>query len=201
MANMENVSIDVSLHKPEVIQQQLQEGNLYYNMVCNKENLVYSNSTPGFSFPPKEKLQTMASNAEKQFMQAYGKAGSFLEGAANYYGENDQQMTAFMLQQGVELTIRGVIITLLGNCSKTHSFKELKKPLRRCLPEMQYLLSENEEEENRLLHILEKAYLEARYTNALFITGNDIKQLVESAEDFYARAKELFDAKMKMLLG
>ena len=85
-------------------------------MVCNKENLVLSNSTPDFHSRQK-KTAINGVQCEKQFMQAYGKAGRFLEGAANFYGENDQQMTAFMLQQGV-----GVIITLLGNCSKTHSF-------------------------------------------------------------------------------
>ncbi len=201
MANMENISIDVSLHRSEVIQQQLTEGHLYNNMACNKEKLIYSNELPAFSYPSKEILQTMATNAEKQFMQAYAKADSFLEGASNYYVENNRQMTAFMLQQAVELTVRGLITALLGNCAKTHRFKELKKPLRRCLPELQYLLSENEEEENRLLRLLEKAYLESRYTNEFSITDNELQQLVGSAEAFYESAKDLFDAKLKVLLG
>lgn len=198
MANMENISIDVSLHKSEVVQQQLTEGFLYYNMACNQDNLIYSNGLPGFSYASKEMLQAMAGNAEKQFMQAYGKAGGFLEGAANYYEAHNRQMTAFMLQQAVELTARGLITALLGCCPKTHSFKDLKKPLKRCLPALQYLLSENEEEENRLLHILEKAYLDARYTNELVINDNDLAQLVKNTEDFYDRAKALFDTKLKL---
>lgn len=36
MPNMENVSIDVSLHRSEVLQQQLTEGHLYYNIAAIK---------------------------------------------------------------------------------------------------------------------------------------------------------------------
>ncbi len=195
MANMENASVDVSLHKSEVIQQQLNEGHFYYNMVCNKENLLYSNELPAFSCPSAATLQAMATNAEKQFLQAHTKAESFLEAASESYGKREPEMATFMLQQAVELNIRGLITALGGNCPKTHCFGELKKPLRRYAPELHWLLSINKAEENRLLRILERAYLEARYSADFSISDNDFTLLTDGAELLHEKTEAIFKNK------
>ena len=117
---------------------------------------------------------------------------TFLQGASNYRGENNNEMTAFMLQQAAELVLRGLITALSGTCAKTHYFNELKKPLKRYLPALGYIISTDATEEERLLHILEKAYLESRYSHQLQVDNADIDVLSEAIELLHEKAKALF---------
>jgi hypothetical protein len=92
-----------------------------------------------------------------------------------------------------------LVKALSGNCPKTHCFAELKKPLRRYVPELWYLLSEDEAEENRLLRILEKAYLEARYSEHFNISDNDFTLITEATKKLHERTEEIFRRKIAML--
>lgn len=201
MANIEDAVINVSLHKEEMIQQQLKEGHIYYSIVCNKENMVYKNKS--FELPEQNTaaLKELAEKAITEFNTAHKKADSFLQGAANYRGEHEKEMAAFMLQQAVELTLRGLITALLGNCAKTHCLRELQKPLKRCAPEIRYLFSADAAEESRLITLLEKAYIESRYSSQLVISDKDIDILTEVAEELHEKVKVLFEEKMKRLLS
>ena len=109
MANMEDIVINVSLHKAELLQQQLQEGHVYYSIACNNESLIYS--TNSFEFPKTyhEALTVLAEKATTEFDAAHKKANDFLEGASNYHADGNNEMTEFMLQQAAELVLRGLI--------------------------------------------------------------------------------------------
>lgn len=198
MANMEDVIINVSLHKAEVIEQQLQEGHIYYSMVCNSQNLLYTN---GWTLPQanKQALSALAEKAKDQFNIAFKKADCFLQGASNYQGDNEKEMAAFMLQQAFEIMLRGLITALLGSCAKTHCFAELKKPLKRCVPEIEYLVSADAAEETRLLTLLEKAYLESRYSNQFTISNHDLDILSEAAEGLHEKVADVFAKKLTVL--
>ncbi len=201
MANMEDIIINVSLHKEEMLQQQLNEGHIYYSIACNKKSLIYCNSSYQLPEPNKEVLKALAQKAASEFNAAHKKADSFLQGASNYRAESNNEMTAFMLQQAAELIIRGLITALSGSCAKTHYFNELKKPLKRYLPGLNYIISGNEIEEERLLHILEKAYLESRYSHQLYIDNADIDMLSERVELLHERAKTLFMERIAAITG
>ena len=201
MANMDDAVINVSLHKEEIIKQQLKEGHIYFSIACSKENLVYAANAFQLPEPDKAALQLPAEKAIIAFDTAHKKAGSFLQGAGNYRGESDNAMAAFMLQQAVELTLRGLITALLGGCIKTHCLRELKKPLKRCVPEIAYLVTADEAEENRLLLLLEKAYKESRYNSQFTVNDHDIDLLSEQAEALHERAAVLFKEKISVING
>ncbi|MGN6352177.1 MAG: HEPN domain-containing protein [Parafilimonas sp.] len=201
MANMDDAVINVSLHKEEIIQQQLKEGHIYFSIACSKKNLVYAANAFQLPEPDKAALQLPAEKAIIEFDTAHKKAGSFLQGASNYRGESDNVMAAFMLQQAVELTLRGLITALLGSCIKTHCLRELKKPINRCVPEITYLFVADEAEENRLLLLLEKAYKESRYNSQFTINDRDIDLLSEQVEALHERAAVLFKEKISVISG
>lgn len=199
MANIEQAHVNVSLHKAATLYKQLEEGHLFYSIVCNKENLVYDDGLSVLPRANKMWMQTAIEKANAVFLNSCKKAGSFLQTANDYCAANDTGMAAFMLHQSIELLLRGLITALLGSCTKTHCFKELKKPLKRCAPELQYLVSAGEAEENRLLHLLEKAYLESRYSDAFEISNRDIELIKAAAEKLQEQVKKLLEAKLKMI--
>jgi HEPN domain-containing protein len=201
MANFEQASINVSLHKAATLYKQLEEGHIYYSIVCTKENLVYDDGLTALPAADKTLVKAAYEKADAVFYNSYKKATGFLEGTNDYYGKHDKSMAAFMLHQAIEITLRGIITALLGSCAKTHCFKELKKPLKRCAPELPYLISAHEAEEARLLHLLEKAYLESRYADDFTISDNDIDLLMEAAKVLHEKVKMIFEEKMKKLVS
>lgn len=68
-------------------------------------------------------------------------------------------MTMLMLQQATELTFRAVALSLYGVERRTHSTKSLKKLNRRLAPQFNGIIPADTEEEERLLKVLEDAYL------------------------------------------
>ncbi len=200
MGDMEDVIINASLHKEEMQQQQLKDGHIYYFIACNNKNLIYAATNFTLTIPTEALLQQLAEKATAVFNEAHKKADSFLHGAANFRSDRDNELTAFMLQQAAELLIRGVITALSGNCPKTHSFNELIKPLRRYLPQLDYIISANATDEERLLNILEKAYLDSRYANNLIINDADIHLLSEAIELLHERAVILFTERVALVV-
>lgn len=108
-------------------------------------------------------------------------------------------MAAFMLDQAIEITLYGLITALMGRCPKTHYFRELKKPLKRCAPELTYIVSPSKEEESRLLLLLEKAYFESRYSASFSVSDNDVSLLKKAAEALHEKVGKVFKDKVCFL--
>ncbi len=77
--------------------------------------------------------------------------------------EGKTALATFMLQQSVELCLRSLILAYTGMECKTHSVSVLKKHIARYAPELLSYLPGGSDEEERLLYILERAYLDGRY--------------------------------------
>lgn len=199
LANIEGATTSVSLHKATPLYKQLQEGHIYYSVACTAKKLVYNNGSTILPQADKRLLKAIVEQAQSIFNNGYKKAQSFLQNAGRYAAAHDADMAAFMLHQSIELLLRGMITALLGSCTKTHCFKELKKPLKRCAPEINYLISPDETEENRLLHLLEKAYLESRYSDAFEISNADVEVLLLAIKKLHERLKELFYHKLNSI--
>jgi hypothetical protein len=127
MANFEQASINVSLHKAATLYKQLEEGHIYYSIACTPQNLVYDNGLTALPAINKTLLKAAYEKAHNVFYNSYKKATGFLQGANDYYGMHDKSMTAFMLHQAIEITLRGIITALLGSLRKRLKSSQIMK--------------------------------------------------------------------------
>src|SRR5690606_21541161 len=109
----------------------IHEGNLFYSSVCIADNLVYQSSADGFPDPDPERIAGARLNAKTVFTASYNKATSFIDGAKFHFDRESYDVSAFMLQQATELTLRGVVMAFTGRDVRTHSVGELLKNCRR----------------------------------------------------------------------
>ncbi|HEY1009880.1 MAG TPA: HEPN domain-containing protein [Daejeonella sp.] len=185
--------LSCSLHKASAIQQALNDGHIYYSLVCIKENLIYQNTTAKIPDLPAEKFAAVVAKGRQEFEAGMAKAHSFYAGAEKYAKSNDSAMTMFMLQQATELTFRAVALSLYGIERRTHSIKSLKKLNRRLASQLNDIFPADTDEEERLLKVLEDAYLEARYLNGYTVAIDDLQillirvgQLMEITNDVFS---------------
>lgn len=64
--------------------------------------------------------------------------------------------------------------SLNGYDKKTHEIRSLKKHILRCAKSLNCVFPDNNEEEKRLLDILEAAYIDSRYGDAIFLIEEDV---------------------------
>ncbi|WP_202405920.1 HEPN domain-containing protein [Hufsiella ginkgonis] len=190
--------ISCSLHKSSALTQALSNGHVYLSLVCTKANLIYQDSTAKLPVLPIGLFGAIVAKATHEFNLGIDKATSFYAGARFHREANDSAMAMFMLQQATESTFRTIAIALYGMERKTHSLRSLKKLNRKLAPQLNEIFPADTEQEERLLKLLEDAYLDARYLADYKIGGDDIQVLMDRVQQVLSTARNVFDERMKV---
>lgn len=101
-----------------------------------------------------------------------------------------------MLHPALERGYRSILESLNGHGSKTHSILRLKNQGLRCAPLLGEVFPDDNEEEQRLVKLLEDAYSLARYDLDFTLNDKDFDTLSSRTERFLNKAQELFNAQM-----
>jgi HEPN domain-containing protein len=159
---------------------------------------VYSNGEDPITPAPAITDPAVKQKAINDFNAGYTRAQSFLTSAKHHLANGEKAIAAFMLHQAAELTLRAVVLSLMGFDARTHSIEVLKKHSRRCMPQVNNVLPANDEDEAQLLKVLDKAYLGARYSANYSIYEEHLHLLMQTVTTLQAVAKESFNAKMEL---
>lgn len=195
IAPVDNTNTQFSLHKSSYIKKQIAEGHVFYSIICVPDNIVYDNGNDSIQEANTESITEAIEKAKKTFYFSFNKAKSFLEGAKNYFQMNKKDIAAFMLHQATEIALRAIIISLSPYDLRTHSLRELLKNCRRYVPEIENIFSENKDEEKRLVSLLEKSYIEARYNDLFLINDSDLNLYFEEVQALHSKIEETFNSK------
>jgi HEPN domain-containing protein len=178
-----------SVHKLSDLHHALTAGQVYFSLACTTENLVYQRSVSPLPEVLPETLAQLIEKSRQGFVIGMNKARKFFEGAGYYQQLGEHALSMFMLQQAVETTFRTTAIALYGNERRTHSIRSLKKFNQRLTPQLNDIFPGGLPDEERLLQLLEDAYLQARYNlhyqvseQDLHIISSRVFRLLELAE-------------------
>jgi HEPN domain-containing protein len=188
-----------SLHSSAELHKQLQKGHILYSIRCTPGKLIYDNG-----FAPELPLAAIRLNelrkeAKERFTSGFQKAAAFLSAANQQYASGDREMAAFMLHQAAELALRALILSLTGQDIRTHEIKQLLKNCQRCAPSLKSIFLNVREQEERLLHVLESSYKNARYSNQFKISEEDLQRLMQLITLLLENAEQVFAEKMNEL--
>ncbi|WPV65964.1 HEPN domain-containing protein [Chitinophaga sp. LS1] len=196
IAYLKDQRVSCSLHHESNLLGGLRNGHAFYSLNCIPENLVYDDKTVTYPITTPEALLDMKNRVQDQFMKAFEKALHFYESAVALYQKHPSAIVSFMLHQAVELTYRGILLSLNGYDKKTHEIRALKKHARRCSPLLNNVFPDNTEDEKHLLNVLENAYLNARYGEQYDIPDNELPLLFQKVELLQTTAKEIVAKKI-----
>lgn len=167
----------------DYLYEQIAEENLFFIQYCLPQNIVYQNQTidvsklnnPPFHINTLDRIKT---NINKEL----NKATSFLDGANFYIEQNNLEQTSFMLHQYMELLLRALALFTLGREKVSHSIKKQQIFLQRFIPELADLFHEEIENEQRVLKLLDEAYIKVRYSRNFEITEGDLNIIIDKAD-------------------
>lgn len=199
MAGMNQQGLSFSLHPSAELYKQLQKGHILYSISCTQDKLIYDNGLAP-ELPLTVNLTELRTEAEERFKPGFQKARAFLSAANQQYASGEREMTAFLLHQAAELALRALILSLTGIDIRTHEIKQLLKNCHRCAPSLKSIFVSGREQEERLLHVLESSYKNARYSNQFKISEEDLKRLMQLITLLLENAEQVFAEKMTELM-
>lgn len=183
--------LSCTLFKTSFFYKMTEEGHIYFSLACNTGSLIYDDGLIGL---PKLRYDNREAKIEKtrnDFYSGMAKAKTFYTAAEGYQSSN-LNMAAFMLHQATELCLRALNRSLTCQDKNTHSLTALLKFNLRITTRLTTLMNSGDAEDERLITILEGAYLGYRYTERYSIEENDLSVLLEKVKNLHVYAEEIF---------
>ncbi len=115
--------------------------------------------------------------SKQEFKSGLDKAEKCYQGAHHYRQIQAPALAMFALHQTVEMIFRTAAISLYGHEKRTHSIRSLKRFNRNLAPQLNDVFPADTQEEERLLKLLEDAYLDARYNTKYKVDHSDISTI------------------------
>jgi HEPN domain-containing protein len=188
-----------SLHKSMDLRRRLEEGHIFYTASCLPEKLVYDNGlSPALPTNPinTEKLKA---EATKYFGAGMKRASAFLNAAQYHQLRGENELCAFMLHQVSELSLRAFLRAMTGQDIRTHEIAVLLKHTNRFAPAIAMIIQESGEQEDQNLHLLEKAYKNARYSDDFILSAQEVQMLLGTVTQLLQKIEAAFVEKMNAL--
>lgn len=169
----------------------IREGNIYFNVACNTENLVYNKG--GWEKPEMSKNARTEKKAQAYniFYSGMRKANAFYS-IARAYQENNIEMSAFLLHQAAELCLRSLMKALTGRDKHTHCLQELLLYSVRYNDQLPLILANGAKEDESLVKLLDTAYNDYRYADEYSIAEKDVNILMERIDKLHETAEQTF---------
>ncbi|MBZ4188517.1 HEPN domain-containing protein [Niabella beijingensis] len=169
--------------------QQRKQGNFFFLLRCNEENLVYHAEDALFEPVNGDALQRRITASIDVFTAGCSKARLFLGLAASLQHSGSNELACFALHQAAELTLRGFAEAFSGMHIRQHSIKQL---LLQCARQHPCFLSFfRTETEYELLAALEASYTGARYDRSFTITDQCLLAAKEKVNAILAAAEQV----------
>ncbi|WP_192822831.1 HEPN domain-containing protein [Rufibacter sp. LB8] len=196
-----NPRVSCTLCKADHVQQMLTVGDVFYSLSCLPTHLVYTDGSPDFIPTPPEVLLKLTADALQEFNANFSRAVAFYGTAQRFWAEGNKDLVPFLLHQATELTLRAILLSLLGREKRTHSLKVLLRHTRVLAPAVQAVFPRDTDAERQLVHLLEEAYLKSRYESSFRLEDSMMEELLTRVKKLMAVAQEVFEERMLVIEG
>jgi HEPN domain-containing protein len=102
---------------------------------------------------------------------------AFFRGAKRYFEEKEYALSAFNIEQAVQLALKGFLQSRLGDFAKTHNLKILFEDCSKLCPSLAKVYAGSE----ILISNIEDAYIMARYFDKEY-SASEVKVMLEFYE-------------------
>ncbi|SJZ68185.1 HEPN domain-containing protein [Chitinophaga eiseniae] len=172
----------------------LKTGHLFYERVCHTERIKYDAQHTALPKPEPTGVDHVKKTAVDKFDRIYAVVPGFLSGADYYRKCGNTKLAAFSLHQVAEHSLRALLISVMGFAPHTHRLNTFLKATLFLTEEIGGVFQEDDENDLRLLQILNLSYVKGRYNicNDYIVSEEDIKTLFDKVSDLECKIKGTF---------
>ncbi len=188
------------LHFKEV-NREIRIGHYFFADVISEGIWLYDRKSITLATPKAKTPEERLRFGEFNFKHWFESAGNFWIGTGYYMSMNMVSQAAFLLHQSTERYYHTVLLVFTGTKPKSHNLDHLADwtaPLHEALAEA---MPRKAGEDKRLFDLLNRSYIESRYSKTFRITIGELKVLRERVSDFADRVRQACLDRLSQILG
>lgn len=161
--------------------QWLREGHPFAHSISRKVRPLYNAADPPLPEAAPINEEKLAAENRILYRQTLSLAQGFMAGADLFLLRGQYRLAAFMLHQATEQALRTLIVLHTGLHLQTHNVERLLRYCQLFRPGL-FQLFDDDESDRSLLHLLQKAYIDARYRSTYTINGQQAAALAQKVK-------------------
>lgn len=171
--------VTIIVLETETFNDWLQYGHLFARTVYNSSICLYNPDDILLSAPGDYDACAEQKTMQKNFTEGLNRSHEFLAGAELYRIREQNKMAAFMLHQSMEQALHTILKIGTGFHCCTHNLERLLRYSSMVSYQLPDVFPRKNENEKRLFGLLQKAYIDTRYTENYTINNTDLNLLTE----------------------
>lgn len=157
--------------------QWLQDGHDFAYQVKTKAKLLFEDLGISFGDVKEPDPDTIKASRKAAYTKGLNLVQEFLAGADLYRIRQQNKMAAFMLHQAAEFALHAILKISIGLCVNSHNLDKLIRYCSLANINVTKVFNRHIENEIRLLHLLQRAYIETRYKETYCINTPDLLEI------------------------
>jgi uncharacterized protein len=175
-------------------------GHTFCCKAASSGKLIYAAGNTPLAAPGLTDASAILLQAQQAFAKWHGIAEEFLAGATLFCSRRQYKMAAFMLHQAAERNYVALLLVMTGYRAGTHNLDKLARYVRSFSPELHHIFPRDNEKEERLFRLLQKAYIHTRYKDDYEITEKELKVIMERVNRLSAIVSRICQLKIEELV-
>ena len=169
----------------------LGDGHPFACTVVKAAVLLHDGSLVPLASP--KAIDQYAAKKAKQAVLAKGldNAGAFIAGAEVFMLRKQNKMAAFMLHQATEQSLLAILKAGTGLRTSTHNIGKLIRYCSMFCFRLAAIFPLGNEKNERLLNVLQRAYIDTRYKEGFTVSSSDLGTLLQRARSLLQLMQEM----------
>jgi HEPN domain-containing protein len=179
-----NVAVNCIIHEIDHVNEGLSIGQYFFTDIINEGILLYDSGRVKFT-----KVKELTPAQQKEISQSYfdqwfESASRFLKISQDCLDVGDYKIGAFQLHQSAERFYDTLLLVFTGYKPKTHNLDKLRQYAKLYSKELMEIFPDptEDQKEFHLFDLLRRGYIDARYKKDYFITGEELKLLIDKVK-------------------
>lgn len=186
------VPINVITHDIGYINKQLSIGQYFFTEIIGRGILLFDAGNTSFVEPKELTKEERSRIAQKDFEKWFPTSLTFLHLAIHSKDVlKKNKEAAFLLHQSAERTYHAVLLVFTGYKPKTHNLDKLRTLAKKFSPALYSVFPSDTKIEAHLFSLLQKGYIDARYSDTYSITVEELDLLIERVKTLQSIAEKI----------
>ncbi|SJN55583.1 HEPN domain protein [Vibrio ruber DSM 16370] len=174
---VKSAPLGLIVHDLQEVNERLQQGHYFFRDI-REEGIELFTATPKPLMEPGDLTEAEKREiARKHYAQWFKSANAFISGYHHYLNQKELSIAAFELHQSTERFLACVLLTCTNYLPKSHNIEKLSKLCAQIEPEFKTIFLLDNKFHRRSFRRLQRAYIEARYSEHYEITAEELAYL------------------------
>ncbi len=174
---VKSAPLGLIVHDLQEVNERLQQGHYFFKDI-REEGIELFAATPKPLIEPGDLTEAEKRGiARKHYAQWFKSANAFITGYHHYLNQEELSIAAFELHQSTERFLACVLLTCTNYLPKSHNIEKLSKLCAQIEPEFKMIFPLDNKFHRRSFRRLQRAYIEARYSEHYEITVEELAYL------------------------